>query len=872
MSGSRCASLISDFSICVHRPHVRPGTVAMSSQIDLTRLFGTHPSHPSDSGKGGKGVDGVDHGRDEPTASAASAELRGKKRPTASGGGQRPPMPTKPSRPRGNSGTNRRGTGGGRGRGKSASAASAVGVRNNTDASLPSSGAADKRSRQSQAARQLCDAAAGSQASAAPGAKPVPAPRSAAPEAEAKRRFRLAPPRPASQPRPPRPSRAHHQVVRAASAFSSPKAKAAEPGFLAKSPGLKIPASWRTMVPRPPMPPSALSAPLAALASAGSAGSLPSSDRSNASNAILSPGDASPDSQQPISQPVASPAASPAGSLASLESQTQSQPSPSSADNPLNASCKKAAPAQKTSVGDGPRCRMWRPILGKDSDSAVDSVEDAMKAASFYIDELLKFHFETKDLSSVDSDEIDAALRDIMDSMSEPYSTSCSGIEAPSVSRHELGYAIVQRLSHHTSWRPAPVRWTCEMDKECELEIETLFPKQAYPRMCVYRQMESFLAPVITDIRPVLARKSGQEAWEACLPIIRCGAAVVTKAECQRHGGLCEVVECHNHTGGTPCTAFSTVNNERPGLADDTFFALVVFVGLRCKLQEKSFTFENVPGVSQYIIEATSHLYWHSEAIINPAHHGFAISRQRVYINARHKLKSLPDIPLLSRFNQMFYRICNYTWTEYLFSHRFIEFEEQIASDVTAMQKRPTSIVQENKLHPGDWPRYSHGTTDDMVFWTALNKIEQKHWDQYLELFGPNEVYQLKDNPQCRPQYSKSGEMMCLLKSCGLLTTKVPQAGPVPRWLSGSECLFLQGFRTHPQLKIDGWNMSSFDLARSQPRVAEKMRSQSGNTMHVFCVMITQLHNYYTLRSKPIVPTESTFFSMLFSMAKPAKL
>ena len=296
---------------------------------------------------------------------------------------------------------------------------------------------------------------------------------------------------------------------------------------------------------------------------------------------------------------------------------------------------------------------------------AVKSLGEAMESSDYFLDVLLEQEFG-EPASEIDSDEVDGYLRRLMSAMDKTWSSTCSTIGSPRISRSELAQAIRRRLSHTSSFdgigKPL---FGIEKAKQCIFELDLLYPKSNFPQHCLFEEYGMFLADEVVRIKDVLMAKSGQEAWDALLPIMKLFLATKRFAPCRRQGCDIEAKEADSHDGCTPCTAFSKANMNHPGLQDPTMLLLVCFCSHRNQIQEKRATYENVDPVYRYVWQACGHLCWCDKVDTCPTDMGFAIHRKRPYLSMRHRVKSLEDISPLARFYRRFQRVCRWSCIEF---------------------------------------------------------------------------------------------------------------------------------------------------------------------------------------------------------------
>lgn len=229
------------------------------------------------------------------------------------------------------------------------------------------------------------------------------------------------------------------------------------------------------------------------------------------------------------------------------------------------------------------------------------------------------------------------------------HTVSCAGIDCDGISNNELVYAIKSRLPFNTSWSGPTTGWLVEWNKDCQKELQLLHGPVT---TCLFDNMLDFLDPAILGCM-LLFMERPELAWQGCLGLVQSGKAVRTRAWCRAHGKLCCVTTCDSHSFGTPCVGFSQNNNDRPGITDPkSGLVLVLWCGMRAKLQEAKVGFENVfPTTTKekrppdYIKEALFHIYFVDLAqddsadiwFSDPVNLGAPSSHEREYVSMRHR-------------------------------------------------------------------------------------------------------------------------------------------------------------------------------------------------------------------------------------------
>ena len=127
-----------------------------------------------------------------------------------------------------------------------------------------------------------------------------------------------------------------------------------------------------------------------------------------------------------------------------------------------------------------------------------------------------------------------------------------------------------------------------------------MFPKGMYLGLCISKNLEDVLAPEVVQLRDsILQYADGETVYESLLrtmhPDNKCGC-------------IMEVADGHHSSN--PCVDFSSFNVNKPKLNGPTLYVIVSFVSSRATLQEQRWTYDNPPGLAQWICKALDKLYF----------------------------------------------------------------------------------------------------------------------------------------------------------------------------------------------------------------------------------------------------------------------
>ena len=174
------------------------------------------------------------------------------------------------------------------------------------------------------------------------------------------------------------------------------------------------------------------------------------------------------------------------------------------------------------------------------------------------------------------------------------------------------------------------------------------------------------------------------------------------------------------HHSSTPCADQSSMNHARPKLNGKTLYTLIAFVASRLVIQERIWTYENVIGLSGLIKDYLHEVYWIDVDVSKLELFGWSGTRDREFLQGRHRVKSLPGISPLSRFLLRFHRACTWTFMQFFFAHLHKECEAEMIEDFLWASQRPSSAHKKDGL--GELQTYTFGgTITKDRWWRSLN-------------------------------------------------------------------------------------------------------------------------------------------------------
>ena len=195
----------------------------------------------------------------------------------------------------------------------------------------------------------------------------------------------------------------------------------------------------------------------------------------------------------------------------------------------------------------------------------------------------------------------------------------------------------------------------------------------------------------------------------------------------------------------------------------------------------------------------------------------------------------------MSSFARRFWRVCQTTWREYFFAHKYRNTnksdktamgEDEFIKEIEWAQKRKKSCAfGAAPLDPND----------PNSFRACLNPSEISYLEEYMSQDPDGElIYQLNQNPMAgMGTTSTSKHLHCIIHNVGLL-----YSATFERWMMPSELLVAQGFPMHPEINEWAFNdhgptalvhpVCSFNAKRhGGVRKARHIGAQVGNSMNV---------------------------------------
>ena len=504
-----------------------------------------------------------------------------------------------------------------------------------------------------------------------------------------------------------------------------------------------------------------------------------------------------------------------------------------------------------SNVVEGTEPQLPQPCAGS---HGITSLEDAFKWNDRMVDELL-------------GDDDDALHTLLQRWSSSTWSSACSGVDAP----HAALVDIHASLRKHCARTRQDVRlqdppkclYSIEWDSACQGELLKTHDG------CVFGDLASFFTNDVQEHLPTLFDDPGK-ALDALGPVVKQGKGIKSHAWCFRHNRVCHCRETDRHVAGTPCTAFSA-QGARKKEADVTIIYFLAWVGLRLLLQDCIVLFENVPGLLPLIVEFLSQTYFVDPAEdmspMTPSAFGWAITRPREYYVLRHRQKAVPLVSPLSRFTRRFHAACRWSRHEFFWLHKF-DGEDEACAIRDELDKELRWAQKCDTCPNRVFAPLPHRCKN--AFLLALNQMEADFLQGYIAKRDfPARAVQLNQDPYSHPMMSRDDLMHCLIKNMTIVMAGSPVL-EVPRWLSGSEALACQGFRTHPSTRHE-LRQSPFEIP-DDTRKVYKLRMFAGNSMHVQCVGICPMHSFLNTgpkvkRETPDIQIQSSFFNAVSALA-----
>ena len=492
-------------------------------------------------------------------------------------------------------------------------------------------------------------------------------------------------------------------------------------------------------------------------------------------------------------------------------------------------------------------------------------------------------------LSTLVSEEDELKLGRLFDALQEDsMSTAFSGVEAAASAMHWLRHSWgkvaggdfgVQKVLHQIEWNEA-----------C---CQELLPMATQNDTCLFQNIQMFFRDELQDTIEKLLKKP-HLASEVLGPLLSQKRAMKREAYCLTHKRICCLKPAKRHVAGTSCKPYSRKGSGLSQMDPETIFTLA-WIGLRLELQEAIVISENVKttggptiasvakgdgsqplsvfdaGLGNLIIRFLSEHYWMEVTILDPSLLGFPFSREREFIVMRHKVKCLPQISPLSRFQRRFYRACDWSWKQIFFMHLPCMqdkgvVEKECHMDIAWARGRPTclagkgktsdsDVVDDDALRNADREQepaqpVEFELNDPQVWHDSLTVSEQKFLEVYKSAW-PNTAYQLNQDPSSGHGHKAGAHaMFTLINNCGLVWS---DAASPPRWMTATECLLCQGFPVVPFVHDPSHHLSVFSF-KNPNRTGRHVAAQAGNSMHVAVMGLIQLHTLSEISLRPVCP------------------
>ena len=319
---------------------------------------------------------------------------------------------------------------------------------------------------------------------------------------------------------------------------------------------------------------------------------------------------------------------------------------------------------------------------------------------------------------------------------------------------------------------------------------------------------------------------------------------------CLVHGRRCTLMPADLHLAGTSCTAFSPQGAQAREF-DVTILAFVAWAGMRRLLQEAQIVYENVRGLASLLALVLSDLYHIDSSYCSPDLFGWPITRPREYFILRHKAKTLPSAHTLEEWTRRWHRTCCFSWLDFFWQTA----EDELMHELQWAQGRKTC--------PNKCDKIEVNMSDSDCFIRGLNRMELGFLTGYKKIVNMEKTaVQLNQDPADHAQHSRGDTLHCIIRNCGLIFTAHPGVFPL-RWLTASESLSAQGFRTKPSMRqlsrVEPNSVAtSFHIERI--RHPQTVRGQAGNAMHVNCVGVVLLSTFMP-RVQPIQSSRGAQFN-----------
>eukprot|EP00435_Cladocopium_sp_Y103_P054892 s649_g18.t1 len=404
---------------------------------------------------------------------------------------------------------------------------------------------------------------------------------------------------------------------------------------------------------------------------------------------------------------------------------------------------------------------------------------------------------------------------------------------------------------------------------------------------CLFQNIQHFFRDEMQETVQMLLSKP-HLAVEILGPLIASKKCMKNEAYCLTHKRICAIKPAKRHIAGTSCRPYSRKGSGLSQMDPETIYTLA-WIGQRVELQEPIVASENVKtaggptfahvakldgdkplsvhdaGLGNLIIRFLAEYYWMEATVLDPSLLGFPFSREREFIIMRHKVKCLPQISPLSRFQRRFFRACSWSWKDILMMHmpcmqskgvvknEGVEDIKWARSRPTCRMKKPSPDDMSEDVAIADGDRdidVSKRSTWEM----SLTESEFRFLETYRRAW-PNTAYQLNQDPSSGHGH-KAGEhaMFTLFHNCGLVWSDTCTP---PRWMTATELLMCQGFPVVPFIhdSSDGLSVFSFENPK---RTGRHVAAQAGNSMHCAVMGLIQLHSLSEIPLQPVCPLFKT--------------
>ena len=484
-------------------------------------------------------------------------------------------------------------------------------------------------------------------------------------------------------------------------------------------------------------------------------------------------------------------------------------------------------------------------------------------------------------LTTLASEEEEEKLVRLFDALQDDsMSTAFTGIEAAGAAMHNLRHSWGKLA--HGDFGKQRVLSQVEWNEAC---CQELLPMAIKNDTCLYQNIQHFFRDEMQETVQMLLSKP-HLAVEILGPLIASKKCMKKEAYCLTHKRTCAIKPAKRHVAGTSCRPYSKKGSGLSQMDPETIFTLA-WIGLRVELQEPIIVSENVKttggptfahvakldgdkplsvhdaGLGNLIIRFLAEYYWMEATILDPSFLGFPFSREREFIIMRHKVKCLPQISPLSRFQRRFFRACSWSWKDILIMHMPCMqskgvVKNECVEDIKWARSRPTCRMK--KPSPDDMSEdvaIADGDIDvskRSTWEMSLTESEFKFLETYRGAW-PNTAYQLNQDPSSGHGH-KAGEhaMFTLIHNCGLVWSDTCTP---PRWMTATELLMCQGFPSVPFIHdpSDGLSVFSFENPK---RTGRHVAAQAGNSMHCAVMGLIQLHSLSEIPLQPVCPLFKT--------------